>query len=111
VIDGKEDLSWATESYDTAAFGGIKKGVGLVFQLVEPATIVEVVSPDEGWKGELQEAGADGTFARVAELKGAHRQTLTLSRPISSGRIWITGLAAAPDGLYWARVAEVSFFR
>ena len=33
VIDGKEDVSWATESYDTAAFAGIKKGVGLVFQV------------------------------------------------------------------------------
>ena len=85
--------------------------MGLVFQLAEPATIVEVVSPDAGWKGELQEAAADGTFTRVAELKGTHRQTLTLTRPIKSGRIWITGLAAAPDGLYWARVAEISFLR
>ena len=111
VIDGKEDVSWATESYDTAAFGGIKKGVGLVFQLAEPATIVEVVSPDAGWKGELQEAGDDGTYTRVAELKGTHRQTLTLTQPIKSGRIWITGLASAPDGRYWVRVAEISFFR
>ena len=111
VIDGKEDVSWATESYDTAAFGGIKKGVGLVFQLAEPATIVEVVSPDAGWKGELQEAGDDGTYTRVAELKGTHRQTLTLTQPIKSGRIWITGLVSAPDGRYWVRVAEISFFR
>jgi eukaryotic-like serine/threonine-protein kinase len=111
VIDGKEGTDWTTESYDTAAFGGIKPGVGLVFELAVPATIVEVVSPDEGWKGELQETGADGTYARVADLKGVHRQTITLPRAIKSGRIWITWLAGAPDGLYWARIAEIRFWR
>jgi eukaryotic-like serine/threonine-protein kinase len=111
VIDGKEGTAWTTESYETAALGGIKPGVGVAFQLAEAATIVEVVSPDQGWKGELQEVGADGTYVRAADLKGVHRQTITLQRPAKAGRVWITALAEAPDGLFWGRIAEIRFWR
>ena len=55
-----------TELYRSAAFGDLKTGVGLDFTLEEEATIIEIVSPVEGWKGELLQTISSGGAARLA---------------------------------------------
>jgi serine/threonine-protein kinase len=42
IIDGDTTTTWETEGYDTPTFAGLKKGVGVVVQLKEPADVRDV---------------------------------------------------------------------
>ena len=70
LTDGKESTSWSTELYRSAAFGNLKDGVGLEFTLDAPATIIEIVSTVDGWKGELRQDTTSGSQAKIADLDG-----------------------------------------
>ncbi|GAB4250055.1 MAG: Stk1 family PASTA domain-containing Ser/Thr kinase [Thermoleophilia bacterium] len=111
LTDGDPETSWSTEVYRSATFGGRKKGVGVSFALETAALLLEVVSPDEGWAGEVQAAGSDGKVTTVAKLTGAKRQIVELGRPTRAGRIWITRLAPASNDRYATRIAELRFYR
>jgi hypothetical protein len=41
-VDGDPATAWDTENYDTAQFGGLKSGVGLLVDLGEPVTVRQV---------------------------------------------------------------------
>lgn len=112
LIDGNTESYWATEDYGPGYFQESKSGVGIRFQLEEPATLVEVFSPDEGWAGALLSENEDGTTAELAKLEGSNRQTVTLDEPLATGRIWIESLVAREsDGRMQVRLAEVRFYR
>lgn len=112
LTDEKPETSWSTELYHSAAFGNLKQGVGVVFELKEKAAFVRVNSPGEGWKGELQVRAEDGTFASVAELTGAEEQLITLDKPVIAGRVWITGLVPAEKKNYFrVQLSELTFYR
>jgi eukaryotic-like serine/threonine-protein kinase len=55
AVDGNLQSSWRTDRYDTREFGGLKKGVGLVLDLPEPAGVrhVRVETPTKGWNAQL----------------------------------------------------------
>src|SRR5660397_141858 len=111
LIDGNTESYWATEDYGPGYFQESKSGVGIRFQLEEPATLVEVFSPDEGWAGALLSENEDGTTAELAKLEGSNRQTVTLDEPLATGRIWIESLVAREsDGRMQVRLAEVRFY-
>ena len=42
ILDGDPSTSWGSEGYSTVEFGGLKDGVGLIFDLGETSTISEV---------------------------------------------------------------------
>jgi serine/threonine-protein kinase len=111
MIDGKESTSWRTELYRSAEFGGLKSGVGFDFTLEEEATIVEVVSTVEGWKGELLQNISSGPAARLATLDGDANQMLTLREPLLSGRMWFTELAPLTDERWGVEISEIRFYR
>jgi serine/threonine protein kinase len=110
LIDGKESTGWTTELYRSSTFGNLKTGVGLDFTLEQPASIIEIVSPVEGWKGELLQNISSGPAARLATLNGDSSQIITLRAAITSGRIWFTQLAQLTAGRWGVELSEIRFY-
>lgn len=111
LIDGKDGTSWSTELYKSASFGNLKDGVGLEFTLAEPATIMEIVSTVDGWKGELRQDVSSGSEASIATLDGSANQIITLREPLSAGRIWFTKLAEITAGRWGVELSEIRFYK
>jgi len=111
MIDGKESTSWTTELYRSASFGGLKSGVGFDFTLEEEATIVEIVSPVEGWRGELLQSISSGPAARLATLDGDANQIITLRETLTAGRMWFTELAPLTEDRWGVELSEIRFYR
>ena len=112
LIDDKESTSWSTELYKSASFGNLSKdGVGLEFTLSEPATIMEIVSSVDGWKGELRQDVSSGSEASIATLDGTANQIITLREPLSAGRLWFTKLAELTDGRWGVELSEIRFYK
>ena len=111
LIDGKESTVWTTELYRSAAFGDLKTGVGIDFVLEEEATVVEIVSSVEGWKGQLLRFTSSGGMAQVERLSGESTQIITLQSGITKGRIWFTGLAKLTDNRWGVELSEIRFYR
>ncbi len=110
LIDGKESTGWTTELYRSSTFGNLKTGVGLDFTLEQPASIIEIVSPVEGWKGELLQNISSGPAARLATLNGDSTQIITLREALTSGRIWFTQLAQLTAGRWGVELSEIRFY-
>jgi hypothetical protein len=111
LIDGKESTGWTTELYRSAAFGNLKTGVGFDFTLEDPATMIEIISPVEGWKGELLQNISSGPAARLATLDGTETQRITLRETLTSGRIWFTELAPLTENRWGVEISEIRFYR
>lgn len=111
LIDGEEGTIWSTELYRSSSFGGLKTGVGLEFTLEEEATIIEIVSSVEGWKGELLQSIPSGGLSKLRTLDGESMQTLTLSSGITEGRFWFTELAPLTSDRWGVELAEIRFYK
>lgn len=111
LIDGRDGTGWTTELYRSSSFGNLKTGVGLNFTLERPASIIEIVSAVEGWKGELLQNLSSGAAARLAVLEGTTTQIITLGEALTSGRLWITQLAQLTDERWGVDLSEIHFYR
>jgi hypothetical protein len=112
LIDDDEGTAWTTELYRSSTFGNLdKKGVGLDFTLEEEATIIEIVSSVEGWRGELRQTTSSGGTAKLASLNGNLTQIITLGQPISSGRLWFTELTKLTAERWGVGLSEIRFWR
>jgi len=108
AVDGNPETAWSTDTYNTAAFGGLKPGVGLWLDLGQARRIrsVEVTSPDTGWKGEIRLADRpadrlDGWGVPVARGSGTFDVRGRRGRYLL---VWITSL---PEGSRKLRIAEI----
>ena len=126
AIDGNPTTYWSTQYYDTAAFGDLKKGSGLILRLpgTERLSSVQVVFGSGAGTNVLLKLGNSNlrdssaldsmtTIARGHNVTG--KQTFTIKSP-AAGRyllIWFTQLGAAPpsvngaSGKYLAQVFNV----
>jgi serine/threonine protein kinase len=111
LIDGKDNTVWSTELYRSKAFGDLKTGVGLQFTLEEEATIVEIASSVEGWKGELLQSISSGGIAKLATLEGRSNQIISLRTAITEGRVWFTELAPLTDERWGVELSEIRFYK
>ena len=111
LIDGKESTVWTTELYRSAAFGDLKTGVGIDFLLEEEATVVEIRSSVEGWRGQLLRFTSSGGMAQVERLSGESTQIITLQSGITKGRIWFTELAKLTEHRWGVELSEILFYR
>jgi serine/threonine-protein kinase len=117
ATDGDASTAWTTENYKTAAFGGLKRGVGIVLRLDHAAALqrIEIDSSTVGWSAQVYvaaEPGADlsawGAPAGSADdidgnaridLKGAQGAAVL---------VWITDLGEPASGSrYSTAIAEV----
>jgi serine/threonine protein kinase len=114
------DKGWFTVGYKTANLGGLKKGVGLVFDLGAERAVarIEVRTSLPGWVAEWRVADADGRavadFTKVADFTAGASPVLLPSS--ARGRywlLWITRLvdnqSGSRDVPFQAQVGEVLF--
>ncbi len=118
AVDDDTSTTWETVRYASAAFGGLKPGVGLLVDLGKPTRVgrVELVTTGGGATFELRAADALGARAvdyRVVATGKADKEALVLTPAAgTSGRwylVWITGLRNAGDG-FNAGIKELRFF-
>jgi len=118
TVDGDPSTVWRTEGYTTADLGGIKPGVGLIFDLGATVDIasIELQAPAPGWTFEVHASSDGSSFGDpLADDGGASsftaEETTTLAFPEARARyvlIWITELAEV-EGDYRAVIAEAGF--
>ncbi|MFC4588037.1 protein kinase family protein [Sphaerisporangium corydalis] len=102
AIDGKPSTEWHTDKYETAQFGRLKDGVGLILELGKQVPISDVVVSLGDMPGSSIELKV-GASADLGSLKTAAKQdnvsgtvTLTPEKAISGQYvlIWFTRLPA-----------------
>jgi hypothetical protein len=112
AIDGNASTVWTSDTYKSAQFGGLKKGVGLLLDLGGRQQVTSVTVRVGAGGGTFQLRTADGgqlgstALAQVTDAAGTI--TLTPSAPVTTGQLvlWCTQ-AAQVDGGYRVEVAEV----
>lgn len=122
VVDGDARTDWKTLGYLTADLGGLKEGVGLLFDLGEPREVgaLRVQSTLPGWQAEWRAADeaaeqADG-YRTVATFTASEDRTVTPREPVRARYflLWITRLVDDDSGSefpFRAFVAEVELMR
>jgi eukaryotic-like serine/threonine-protein kinase len=119
TVDGNRETVWSTDRYTTAAFGQLKPGVGIWFDLGGERVVrtVEVSSPLPGWTFQLRAGPAPSRTGKPLRSSGGATRfkvgdsgRVKVSLPPTRMRgvmIWITELA--PDsGRFAARIGEVT---
>jgi hypothetical protein len=120
AFDRDPSTTWETSRYrNNEHFGGLKPGVGLIFDLGTPQsfTTVDLTFSARGVGVELRVADASGAavdaFRVVASSPAAPEAKLSL-KPAAGTRarywlVWVTKLVPIDDGRFQAGLAEVSF--
>ena len=118
-FDDDPSTVWATERYESAGFGGIKQGVGLLVDLGAPTPVnrVELVTTGGGVMIELRAAemrAPDAQGYRILARGTARDPGLVLTPPAGTNArfylLWVTQLRPA-EGRFDAGIAEMRFFR
>jgi hypothetical protein len=121
AYNGDATDAWHTTTYyNSAAFGNLKSGVGLLVDFGQPVSPdrVVVAFAEPGESVELRAADAAGddvTAFPVVATAGDVKVPVTLTpRDGTTARywlIWVTKLVPTGDGKFGAAVAEFGFFR
>ncbi|ROZ99012.1 virulence factor MviN [Gordonia sp. OPL2] len=108
---------WRTDTYrGSADFGGLKPGLGLMFNLGGPKAVktVTIASPTPGFAVSIRtSATAQPTLAQTREIAAGTvdqpRTTITVPNPQQSPfvMVWLTSLPQAPNG-YQAQIGQIS---
>ena len=113
AIDGDPASVWTTQSYRTQAFGGLKTGLGLAFDLGAPAEVqsVTVTAPGTGGTYEVRAAngpGFDGSTVVATGQTGDAPSVLEPEAPVTTQFVivWFTALPQL-DGDFRGAVSEV----
>jgi hypothetical protein len=116
TIDGNPTTAWSTVTYrGSAAFGNLKPGVGVLFDLGSEKSLagVTITTTLPGATVEVRTGGTPDdeldafTVAATGELTGT--DDLAFSDPVSTQYVlvWVTGLVDVDDG-FRADLAEVT---
>jgi hypothetical protein len=119
AVDADPGTQWSTESYRTAAFGGLKQGVGLLLDLRHP-TSVDAAQLLLSARGSTVELHAGNRLPhQVTDLPVVARRTdapvafrLPLAHP-TKARYWLLWCTTLPRGGtgYRLGVAELALLR
>lgn len=111
----KTEGAWNTDRYNSANFGNLKSGVGLLFEFEDETTMskVKVASGNSGGKFEIRD-GDDPENAKVIgegvfDADGA--VTVKFDEEVETDKLilWVTELPQT-DGGYKATISSVKFF-
>jgi eukaryotic-like serine/threonine-protein kinase len=103
ATDQNATTAWTTEGYDTPDFGGLKDGVGLLIDLLEPSDVsfVELDTEEGGWNAEIYVAETAGDTlgswgpprATIEDAEASERIDLGPPPPVGSAvLVWFTRL-------------------
>jgi hypothetical protein len=115
--DGKTTTSWPTQRYKrNASFGGLKNGMGIAYEFVQPTTLKQVtVSTDRpGAKVEIRAGDGPDAQTVVGTSTTLSGTTTIPIRAAATSRyyvVWMTQLAPDGTGQFWASLSEVTFRR
>lgn len=116
VYDGDASTYWHTDSYYTADFGRLKKGVGVLLDLgkVQQVSKVDVTFLDGTTSTELRTSG-DATaptmpdsFTKVAEGSGTN-VALKPGEPVQARYllVWLTQLPPSSEGNFRGKISDI----
>ena len=112
VLDGERGTAWRSEGYDTAAFGNLKDGVGVVVELSAPTALSAVRIMALNAPAEVRVAPARPTTLEETTVVGTvgpgdHEVALEGIGEVGAVLLWITGPLPTVDGRHRAVVGEV----
>ena len=117
ATDGSTATFWQTEHYTTAAFGNLKRGVGIVVSTgTEPVKLrsLTIQTPTPGFTAEVEAAPLDGPYEVVSSPQTVGEKTtftLHVAEPRRLYMVWITNLVqfdtGDPSKPFGARISEV----
>ncbi len=113
AVDGDPSTAWESQRYNSAAFGGLKDGMGLLLDLGAEVQVSSVALTDGGEGGSVSLLTAPGPALDgsqpVATAPAGGQQTLTPAQPVRSRWlvVWFTQLPTT-DGVFRASVAEIA---
>jgi len=88
AVDGDPSTTWRSQSYNSAAFGGLKDGVGLSLKLEAPAVLRAV---------QLDVKRTGGTVEiRVGDTPDISASTVVATQDLTSEQLTITATGAKP---------------
>jgi serine/threonine protein kinase len=120
AFDNDPTTAWMTDGYGSPAFGGLKKGVGLLVDLGAPTRLasVQVGLLAAGADVELRSSDQPGesaddftTLDRTSDAKQVATLTPASARPARYWLIWLTSLPKGDRGRYRDGIAELVFNR
>jgi hypothetical protein len=120
AFDSDPTTAWLTDGYGSAAFGGLKSGVGLLVDLGKPTRIasVQVGLLAAGAAVELRSSDQPGrsaadftTVDRATDAKQVTTLTPAGGRPARYWLVWLTSLPKGDRGRYRDGIAELVFNR
>lgn len=119
AYDREPSTAWATDRYRSAAFGGLKPGVGLLVDLGTPAALarvdVDVTLAGVGLELRAGDAlGADHTALPVVARDEDSPGVSQLSPPVgTTARYWLVWITRLPaeGGQFRAGIDELAFVR
>ncbi|GAB3457469.1 protein kinase family protein [Kineococcus endophyticus] len=113
AVDGDPSTAWESQRYNSAAFGGLKDGMGLLLDLGAEVQVSSVALTDGGEGGSVSLLTAPGPALDgsqpVATAPAGGQQTLTPAQPVRTRWlvVWFTQLPTT-DGVFRASVAEIA---
>jgi hypothetical protein len=121
-FDGDPATAWPTDLYKrSATFGNLKKGLGVAYDLGQPAVLrqVQISTSQPGISlqilaGDSANASDPASYRVVGEAASlGTSQTIQLQggAPAQFYIVWITKLAPAEGGQFGASLSEVRFFK
>jgi eukaryotic-like serine/threonine-protein kinase len=124
ATDGDPNTSWRTDRYNrSAAFGGLKPGIGIVYDFGQPVALRQVtVSTDRsGVQVQIRAGNSAPPETTDPDAYAQVGATTTLrdsaNFPIKAGTsaryyvVWLTQLTPDGSGRYWGSLSEVTFKR
>lgn len=112
AFDGNRRTAWRTQSYTRADLGGLKPGVGIWFDMGDPAALrsVRVVPEQPGFSATIRHSDDGRTWSEPGPsetVQGDHDFTVTGEHRY--WMVWVTGLARTGEGRtpFSAGIAEI----
>jgi len=117
VRDGDPATAWRTDSYKTARFGNLKRGIGIRLDLGTAQSVRQVAVSVQNIGGvvELRTGAADGDspddYRTITPEQNPDSTTITFSIPPTTSRYWLIWYTSLPenDRGYGVGVTEVRF--
>jgi eukaryotic-like serine/threonine-protein kinase len=111
VTDGDPSTFWETENYRQLDFGGIKPGLGLLFDLGKRATVTgfKLLTPHPGFHFEIRVGNDPAALQDDAGPSFTAKSSMRPSIPPAEGRyvlLWMTDVVPIGDGSNRDTVAE-----
>jgi hypothetical protein len=116
ATDGKASTAWYTQHYASAAFGQLRSGAGLLFDLGRPVAVrtLKLRLAVTGVALQVHAANSVGSLMSAPAVgQSASAPASLVLQPTVTARYWLVWFTklASDDGAYRAGVAEAAFAR